>query len=163
MKSVASTACLIGALFVAGCASRSPALSPQRETPRTADSHLHDEIASLDRIMFDAFNRHDIVDLMAFFGEDLEFFHDTGGRLGYTQVRDGFQSNFVKNDGLRRDLVPGSLEVYPIQGYGAIEVGAHRFCHEEEAQTQCGTFRFVHVWEKKEGAWKVTRVISYDH
>jgi len=27
---------------------------------------------------------------------------------------------------IRRELVPGSLEVYPIKNYGAIEVGSHR-------------------------------------
>jgi hypothetical protein len=29
-------------------------------------------------------------------------------------------------------LVPGSLEVYPIPGYGAMQIGAHTFCHIED-------------------------------
>jgi hypothetical protein len=62
-----------------------------------------------------------------------------------------------------RDLVPGSVEVYPIHGYGAIEVGAHRFCHEEGGRDDCGSFRFLDIWQQTNGAWKVTRVVSYDH
>jgi ketosteroid isomerase-like protein len=113
--------------------------------------------------MFDAFNAHDIDRLMPFFSEQVEFFHDTGGLAGYRDLRAGFTSNFVKNNGLRRDLVPGSLEVYPIRGYGAIEVGAHRFCHKEDGRDDCGTFKFVQVWQQKDGQWNVTRVISYGH
>jgi hypothetical protein len=65
--------------------------------------------------------------------------------------------------GLRRRLVPGSMEVYPIPGYGAVEVAAHEFCHEENGTTECGVFKFLHVWQKKDGQWSVTRAVSYDH
>ena len=67
----------------------------------------------------------------------------------------------------RRELVPGTLEVYPIPGYGAIEVGAHRFYHPKEGTTEevGGTVaaKFLHVWQNKDGEWKITRVISYAH
>jgi hypothetical protein len=75
----------------------------------------------------------------------------------------GFESNFVKNNGLRRDLVDGTLEVYPIANYGAIETGAHTFCHVEGGRNDCGTFRFLHVWRKKNGRWQITRAVSYGH
>jgi len=26
-----------------------------------------------------------------------------------------------------------------------------------------GEAKFIHLWQKKGGAWKITRVISYDH
>jgi hypothetical protein len=64
---------------------------------------------------------------------------------------------------MRRDLVPGTLEVYPIKGYGAIEIGAHRFCHKEDGKDDCGVFKFVQIWQKQESGWKVTRVVSYGH
>jgi len=66
-------------------------------------------------------------------------------------------------DDLRRELVPGSLEVYPLQGYGAIEVGAHRFCHEENGKRDCGTMKFSMVWRKVGEEWKLSRVLSYAH
>ncbi len=73
------------------------------------------------------------------------------------------RTNFERNDGLRRRLIPGSLEVYPVPNYGAIEVGTHEFCHEENGKTDCGVLRFLHVWQKRDGQWRVTRVVSYDH
>ena len=65
---------------------------------------------------------------------------------------------------VRRELVPGTLEVYPMDGYGAVEMGVHRFHHPGRENTEpTGEAKFVHLWQNKEGAWKITRVISYDH
>jgi hypothetical protein len=64
---------------------------------------------------------------------------------------------------------PTPLEVYPIKDYGAIEIGAHRFCHKEKgndaspARTDCGTFKFAMVWRKIGDSWKISRVLSYGH
>jgi hypothetical protein len=159
----------VGVAFLAivllcGCSVSGPGRSNTVPAPRSAESQrLRDEIARQDKAMFDAFNAHDIDGLMALFSEDLEFYHDTGGRLTYGDVKRGFKSNFDKNNGLRRDLLPDSFEVYPIQGYGAIEIGRHRFCHQEGGRDDCGTFGFLHIWQNANGAWKVTRVVSYDH
>lgn len=135
---------------------------PQNEN-RAEARRLYDEIAEMDRVMFDAFNRHDLAQVRALFAPDLEFYHDTGGKLSFEQAMGGMQSNFEKNNSLRRDLVPGSLEVYPIPDYGAIEAGSHRFCHVENGKEECGTFKFVHVWQKQDGKRKITRAVSYDH
>jgi len=83
-------------------------------------------------------------------------------------IKVALQINFMKevaknNNGLRRELVKGSLEIYPIPGYGAMEIGEHKFCHLENGKQDCGTFKFVHIWEKKNGEWKISRVVSYDH
>jgi hypothetical protein len=64
---------------------------------------------------------------------------------------------------IRRELVAGSLEVHPIKGYGAIEIGVHRFCHKENGNEECGTFKFVHIWRKNGDSWQVSRVVSYGH
>jgi hypothetical protein len=64
---------------------------------------------------------------------------------------------------IRRDLVRGSIEVYPIKDYGAIEIGQHRFCHKENAKEECGTFKFAMVWRKSDGLWRISRVLSYGH
>ena len=70
---------------------------------------------------------------------------------------------FATTPDIHRDLVQGSLEVYPIKDYGAIELGVHRFCHKENGQDDCGSFKFVMVWRKIGETWKVSRVISYGH
>ena len=132
-------------------------------SPASAD--LYADIAHMDSVMFNAFNAHDLEKLKSVFSEDLEFYHDKGGLTGYTQTIENFQKLFENNKttGLRRDLVKGSLEVYPIKDYGAIESCLHRFCHLENGKNDCGTFKNVMVWQLKNGQWKVTRVISYDH
>jgi hypothetical protein len=130
-----------------------------------ASKELFAEIVHMDSVMFDAFNAHDLDKLMSTFDSSLEFYHDQGGVTNYEQNKMNFINSFERNKttGLRRDLVPGSMEVYPIKDYGAIETGLHRFCHEENGKQDCGTFKFLHIWQHKNGQWKVTRVASYDH
>lgn len=113
--------------------------------------------------MSDAYNAHDVDGLMAIFAPELEFYHDTGGKLDYAQVRTGFANVFANNRDIRRELVEGSLEVYPIKDFGAIELGTHRFCHTEDGKPDCGTFRFLQIWRLQDGQWQVTRVVSYGH
>jgi ketosteroid isomerase-like protein len=130
----------------------------------TDQEQLREIVGALDRRMFDAYNAHDLDKLMAMFAPDLEFYHDTGGGLvGYEQVREGFRGIFANNKDIRRDLVAGSLEVYPIKDHGAIEIGQHRFCHTENGKDDCGTFRFLHIWRFADGAWQASRIVSYGH
>ena len=84
--------------------------------------------------MFAAFNDHDIPKLMGYFTPALEFYHDKGGLAGYAQTQQGFTQVSKQSPDIRRELVLGSLEVYPVPGYGAIEVGTHRFCHRENGK-----------------------------
>jgi len=128
-----------------------------------AETPLEKEIAEQDAAMFAAFNAHDAAKLMTFFADDLEFFHDKDGRLTRANVAEGLTRVLTNNGDLRRELVPGTLEVYPVPGYGAMELGVHRFCHTENGKQDCGVFRFAHVWQKKDGRWRVTQVLSYDH
>ena len=138
------------------------AATPVEAIPADA-AELRELVAGLDRKMFDAYNAHDVDGLMAWFAEDLEFYHDNGGLLDFQQVKAGFTSVFANNKDIRRELVDGSLEVYPIKGFGAIEIGAHRFCHTENGKPDCGTFRFLQIWRFRDGAWKVAREVSYGH
>ena len=117
----------------------------------------------MDSILFTAFNSRDTNQFKAMFTKDLEFYHDNDGLSGYDHTMDFMRATTKANNGLRRDLVEGSLEVYPIPGYGAMEIGSHTFCHLENGAQDCGTFGFVQIWQKKDGAWKISRVISYGH
>ncbi len=124
---------------------------------------LYDTVAHLDSIFFDAFNNQNIEIQKEMFSTDVEFFHDAGGLATYEQVIKNTQRLFDMNNGLKRTLVPGSMEVYPIKDYGALQIGRHRFCHMENGKDDCGTFKFINVWQKKDGTWQLSRVISYDH
>ncbi|HEY4080974.1 MAG TPA: nuclear transport factor 2 family protein [Burkholderiaceae bacterium] len=137
-----------------------PAPEPE---PASASAPLTLEVAALDAKLTAAFDAHDLPALMALFTDDLEFFHDTGGLQHFAEVKAGFGGLFGQNNGIHRTLVPGTLKVYPIKDYGAIELGSHRFCHIEKAKEDCGTFAFVHVWRKSAAGWKIARVVSYGH
>jgi Domain of unknown function (DUF4440) len=64
---------------------------------------------------------------------------------------------------VRRELVAGTLKVYPMHGYGAVEIGVHRFYQPKKGNEPTGEAKFIHLWQKKDDAWKIARVISYDH
>lgn len=153
---------LSGPMLLA-CAAATPAVEHPGPIGASSPSSLYKEISNADSALSKAFNAHDLNALMLLFSEDLEFYHDAGGLQSYTQVRDGFGGLFSKNDGIRREVVAGTLEVYPIRGYGAIEAGAHRFCHDENGRSDCGSFKFLQVWRSEAGKWRITRVISYGH
>ena len=138
-------------------------VSGQESVPKPQNQELYDEIARMDAAMFAAFNGHDLDALMSLFSEDLEFYHDSDGLKTYEQVKASFKQIFDRKDDLQRELVKVSLEIYPIKDYGAMEIGTHRFRHTENGREEVGTFKFVHIWEKKEGKWRVTRVVSYGH
>lgn len=130
---------------------------------QSAKDSLYKEVAKLDSILFNAFNTRDVEKFKSFFTEDLEFFHDKGGLTNYEYTMNFMKDVAKNNNGLRRDLIKGTLEVYPIPGYGAIQIGQHRFCHLENGKQDCGNFKFVHIWQKKNGEWKISRIVSYDH
>jgi hypothetical protein len=118
-------------------------------------------IAALDGVLFDSYNRCDLAKFDTFFADDVEFYHDQGGvTLGRLKLTESVKENICGK--VRRELVAGTLEVYPMRGYGAVEIGVHRFYHPKETEP-VGEAKFIHLWQKKEGEWKITRVISYDH
>lgn len=161
----AIAAALLGPLLVASSACSTAKPAPPAASQAPVSPALYATIARLDSAMFAAFNQHDVGQLQTFFAEDLEFYHDKGGLSNHQQTMAAFKTLFEQNKttGLNRQLVPGSLEVYPIQGYGAVETCLHRFCHVENGKDDCGTFKNMMVWQLKGGQWKVTRVVSYGH
>ena len=126
-------------------------------------AELHERIAKLDAEFFGAFNTCDLKKVAEMFHEELEFFHDISGLAGREQSVQSLTSLCDRKLGLERTLVEGSLEVYPIPNYGAIQKGEHTFCHMENGKNDCGTFGFVHIWKDTENGWKMTRVVSYGH
>jgi Domain of unknown function (DUF4440) len=117
--------------------------------------------AALDAALFDSYNKCDLDKFASFFVDDVEFYHDQGGvTLGKTTLTDSVKKNICGK--VTRELV--SLKVFPMKGYGMLETGVHRFHHPGHEDTEgVGEGQFIHLWQFKDGAWKVTRVISYDH
>lgn len=155
---------IILALIVVGCSSSSKDNQPADNIKQASVSPaLFAEIAHMDSVLFNAFNNRDTATLKTLFTTDLEFYHDKGGLTNYAQNMAAFRNAASANTDLRRDLIPGSLEVYEVKDFGAMQIGKHRFCHTENGKPDCGTFKFVHIWKMEEGGWKISRVVSYDH
>lgn len=148
---------------IAACSTSQKSSSEVTKPYALGSRDLFDTIAHMDSVLFDAFNNQNLEKQKTIFATDLEFYHDKGGLTNYNQVIENTRRLFDQNIGLRRTLIPGSLQVYPIKDYGAIQIGMHRFCHRENGKDDCGTFKFIHIWQKKDDGWKLTRVISYDH
>jgi ketosteroid isomerase-like protein len=151
---------LIGASFAFFRLSFAQQASP---VVTTNAGQLRDTIDRLDQKLFDAFNAHNADTLMALFTDDIEFFQDIDGLKDYQRCYRDFKALFASKTDIKREIVPESLEVYPIKDYGAIEIGTHRFCHEESGQIECASFKFVMIWRKNGENWKVSRVVSYGH
>jgi ketosteroid isomerase-like protein len=128
-----------------------------------SQEELDKVVTSLDAALFDAYNRCDLEKFSSFFVDDVEFYHDQGGvTLGRQNLTDSVKKNICGK--VTRELVRGTLQVYYMKGYGAVEMGVHRFHHPGHDDTEpVGEGKFIHLWQYKDGAWKITRVISYDH
>ena len=123
---------------------------------------LFQTIQSLDTELFDAYNRCDLKTLGAMVSDDLEFYHDqTGLSVGKNPFIAAIKQNICGK--VQRVLVPGSMEAYPLKGYGAVEIGVHRFHHPGRPEDGVGEAKFVTLWRNKDGGWKIARVISYNH
>ena len=129
------------------------------------DAALTATIARLDSDMFAAFNQCDkpgqLDKYASYFDPNIEFYHDNGG---VTWTRDVMIDQTEKNvcGKYRRELVPGSLKVSPVKDFGAIATGSHTFC--QVGANKCeGIAEFTLIWRLRDGAWQVTRALSYGH
>jgi len=126
---------------------------------------LYDTILHLDSLLYEAYNKRDLNTFMSYFSDDLEFYHDLTGKTNRKENLERFKTNFLKASIMRRKLLPGSLEVYPIKDFGAIQMGTHQFyqTNKGEEEKLVGQPRFMHIWKKVGNTWKIVRIISYDH
>lgn len=126
------------------------------------DKALYDTIVSLDSIFFGYYNscNMNLDKYAAFYSDSLEFYHDKSGLDTSKQnVVNRTRENICGK--VTRELVPGSIEVYPIKDYGAVEMGLHRFHnHTEKEVTPPHASKFVLLWQHGIKGWKITRVIS---
>jgi hypothetical protein len=122
---------------------------------------LYDSIVYMDSIWEDSYNhcKMDVQEVLI--SEDLEFYHDRGGLLtSKTQLINALKNNICGK--VTRELLKGSIEVYPIKDYGAVEMGYHRFHNvNDTGDPNLAKFaRFIHIWHRENGQWRITRVIS---
>ena len=125
-----------------------------------------------DRAFWTSYNACDVAGMSAFFTDDVEFYHDRGGAtLGKPALVEALRANLCGNadSRLRRGEVAGTVELFPLwkedRFYGAVLSGEHTFDIVEKGRPprRDGRARFVHLWLVRDGVWRMSRVLSYDH
>ncbi len=142
-----------------------PAQTQTPPIPALADIHsqavLDQTVLALDTALFTAYNTCNLPAFSALVADDVEFYHDHGGlTLGNAALTESIRKNICGR--VTRELVPGSLRAYHMDNLGAIEVGTHRF-FENGSPNPSGEAQFTMLWLYKDGAWHLSRVLSYDH
>jgi len=137
------------------------------------DSELFKTLKTNDSILFEiSFNKCQLSVLDNLLAEDLEFYHDKGGITNSKEAfLNGMKNGICKENNpykSRRELVKGSLEVFPLykngELYGALQKGIHRFFETHKGLENPGSIaKFSHLWLKNDTQWILKRVISYDH
>lgn len=127
--------------------------------PLERDQELHDTIVALDDIFFTAYNNCDLEKQSELISEDLEFYHDQGGlSTSKEEIMTALKNNICGK--VTRELVEGSIEVHEIPGFGAVQLGMHKFHNNEEPNAISKASKFVTIWKQDDDDWKITRVIS---
>ncbi|MET1259592.1 DUF4440 domain-containing protein [Flagellimonas sp. DF-77] len=135
------------------------------------DDPLFMAIAKVDSLMFSTAQKDcDLEAYADFLDEDFEFFHD---KAGFTPSKEAEMKDMAifcgeeqrSRQPLRRELTPGTLRVFPMDNYGALEFCDHIFYLQINDGTEkvVGSGRMTAIWKEVEGAWKLARVVSYDH
>ena len=149
-------------LLLASCSS-SKSNDYQLTKNYTPDNpELYKTIVKLDSVFFDAYNHCDtkFETYADFYADDIEFYHDQGGLSNSKKdILEGTKK-FICGK-VTRSLVPGSIEVYPIKDYGAIEIGLHSFSNNTNRPDEPKKVsRFTIFWKQVNGTWKIAKVVS---
>lgn len=146
------------------CAGASASAASSAAAPSNTDS-LSSIVQKLDTGFFDSFNNCSAPDQFkkheSYLNPDVEFYHD---RSGVTWTRQAYMENTRAHvcGNFRRVLTAGTLQIYPLKDYGAIEEGQHRFC-EIKSDKCFGEGKFLIIWHQTSTGWEATRIISYAH
>lgn len=120
---------------------------------------LYDKIVHMDSVYFNAYNSCDMETQAAVLADSIEFYHDASGLT--TSKKDllaALKANICGK--VTRVLVQGSIEVYPLPGFGAVEIGLHKFINHQENNSVSPPEKFICIWRLRDGKWQMYRVIS---
>lgn len=152
-----SILCLIA--FIISCNMKPEEKSDWIKEYVPVDQKLFEEIKAMDKEFFNAYNNCDLEKQASIYSDDIEFFHDKGGLItSKKELIEGTKRNICGK--VTRELVEGSLEVYPINNYGAVEIGVHKFYNNQEPTAKSIPSKFITMWHHENGKWKMTKVIS---
>jgi len=135
------------------------ALTILANAQESKESDLYKKVLELDATLFDAYNNCDMETQALLMDEDLEFYHDKGGlSTSKKDVLKSIEQNICGK--VTRTLVKKSVEVHEIKGFGAVEVGMHKFYNNQEPNAESKPSRFICIWKNDNSNWTLSRVIS---
>jgi CubicO group peptidase (beta-lactamase class C family) len=136
-------------------------------------SELFKTIISKDSLLFNVgFNTCNVSQFENLLSENFEFYHDKDSVSNKKQFLHSLRNGLCISPTTyqsRRELLPESTEIYPLYKkdklYGAIQIGIHQFYEKIENKKEVfgSSAKFTHLWLLENGAWKLTRSLSYDH
>jgi hypothetical protein len=140
----------------------------QKTLPADPSENLEKTILYHDSIFWSAYNACDVDKMLSYFTEDLEFYHDKNGVTSpKIKMDEAMRKGLCGNENwhLRREAIEGTVKVFPMKGFGALISGEHIFFINETDKKEYldGYGKFTHLWKYADGAWRMSRVISYDH
>ena len=151
--------CFLIAISIFSCNSKQENIPDQIGEYIPADKELYDAIMYMDKKFFEAYNHCNLEEQADIYSDNIEFYHDKGGLITSKQeILDATEKNICGK--ITRELIDGSIEVYPITNYGAVQIGYHKFYNNEEPDAQSNPSKFIVVWFNDSGNWKMTKVIS---
>lgn len=130
------------------------------------------EVRSFDDAYWAAYNKCDVKTLDTMNADDIEFYHDLGGAMrGKAKFDEAMTKNICGNPSnkVRREAISGTVQIFPMVAngelYGAVIEGNHRFLNTSPGKPEVATerARFTTLLILKDGAWKLTRALSYAH
>ena len=147
----------VSALMIMACSSTKDRMS---KGVNNYQQGLYDTIIKLDSVFFHAYNTCDLDKQTLFYSDSLEFYHDkTGLSTSKSDILEATKTNVCGK--VTRELVEGSIEVYPIEGFGAVEIGLHRFHNKtEKPGTTSNPGKFIIIWKQTGDTWQISRVVS---
>lgn len=133
--------------------------SKQPESYQPENKELYNTISRLDSVFWKAYNECDMNTQARLYSENIEFYHDQAGLINSRQmILDATEANICGK--IQRDIVKGTLEVYPLPGYGAVEIGMHTFRDLDNGGQPSRPGKFITIWQQKGSEWTITRVVS---
>ena len=137
----------------------------------SSSSELYKTIATLDSLMISTAQRDcDLEAYESFLADDFEYYHDVAGMTPSKEDEMSDMRIFCGPEQrgrqpLRRELIKSTLEVYPMDKYGALQFCDHVFYLQINDGTEklIGKGKMTALWRLENDEWKVARIISYDH
>lgn len=158
-KIISIVSIIITVVFCLSCNSIQQESSNNAKNYKPIDIALQNKIEELDSIFFTAYNNCNLDKQASLIAEEIEFYHDNGGLM--TSKRDIIEA--TKNNicgKVTRELIKGSIEVYPINNFGAVQIGYHKFFNNQEPDAISNPSKFIAIWKNDNDTWQMSRIVS---